>query len=38
MKERERENMSRGEGQEGEACSPLSRDPDMGLDPRILGS
>lgn len=39
MKEREiaREIMSMGPG-EGNAGSPLSRDPDSGLDPRTSGS
>ena len=39
-REREREN-KQWEGQaegEGEAGSPLSREPDAGLDPRTLGS
>ena len=31
------ESMSRGKA-EGEADSPLSREPDIGLDPRTLGS
>jgi len=37
--EREKESMNGGgvEG-EGEADSPLSREPDVGLDPRTLGS
>ena len=35
--ERERAH-KRGSGAEGEADSPLSREPDAGLDPRTLGS
>ena len=40
MREREREHTSKGgvaEG-EGEADSPLSREPNVGLDPRTLRS
>ena len=41
-KEIGRESMSRGEGEgaggEGEVGSPLSREPDVGLDPRTLRS
>ena len=39
-RERERESMSRegGAEREGEADSLLSREPDVGLDPRTLGS
>ena len=36
--ERERESAWAGGGLQGEADSPLSRDPDVGLDPRTLGS
>ena len=38
LRERVRENISRGRGAEGEADSSLSREPDSGLDPRTLGS
>ena len=37
LKERERERMG-GEGAEGEVASPLSREPDAGLDSRTLRS
>ena len=37
LREREHESMSRG-GTEGESDSPLSREPDTGLDPTTLGS
>jgi len=38
-RERARAPISRGELQaEGEAGSPLSKEPDAGLDPRTLGS
>jgi len=36
-RERERESTAGGVG-EGEADSPLSREPNAGLDPRTLGS
>jgi len=36
--EREREHARAGGGAEGEADSPLSRKPNVGLDPRTLGS
>jgi len=35
---REREQVSTSRGEEGKAGSPLSREPDMGLDPRTLRS
>jgi len=39
QREREREHKQGEEAEgEGEADSPLSREPDAGLDPRILGS
>ena len=39
MREREREHKQGGGVEaEGEAGSPLSREPDVGLDPRTLGS
>ena len=37
-REREREQSTAGGGGEGEADSLLSREPDVGLDPRTLGS
>ena len=37
-KEREREIAQPGGGAEGEADSPLSREPDVGLGPRTSGS
>ena len=36
MSEREREQVGEGGGGEGEGDSPLSRDPDVELDPRTL--
>ena len=36
--ERERAQAGRGAEGEGEADSPLSREPDVGLDPGTLGS
>jgi len=33
-----RESTSRGSSRQGEAGSPLSREPNVGLDPRMLGS
>ena len=40
LRERERESKSKHEQEEGqrEKESPLSRDPDLGLNPRTLGS
>jgi len=38
LTEREREGAQVGGGEEGEAGSPLSREPDTGLDSRTLGS
>ena len=39
MRERERASISGGEAEgEGETDSPLSREPDAGLHPKILGS
>jgi len=40
LRERERERTSRGRGAEGEgkADSPLSREPNLGLNPRTLVS
>ena len=37
-RERERKKTQAGGGTEGEADSPLSREPDVGLHPRALGS
>jgi len=38
LSERERESTAGGVAGEGQADSPLTREPDVGLDPGILGS